>query len=70
PDGGETISRYTFSDITPASLRWDDAYSTDGGETWTHNWIMEFTRTGAKPTLAADGGPEHTFHAGGRCAAP
>jgi len=67
PDGGETISRYTFSDITPTSLRWDDAFSSDGGRSWTHGWIMEFTRTGGKPTLPPEGGPAHTFHDGSRC---
>lgn len=66
-DGSETISRYTFSDITPTSLRWDDAFSSDGGETWTNRWIMEFTRTGAKPVLDPAGGPAHTFHDGTRC---
>jgi len=70
PDGTETISRYTFSDITPDSLRWDDAFSTDGGLTWRHGWIMEFSRTAARPTLAADGGPAHTFHQGTRCDEP
>ncbi len=67
PDGTETISRYTFSDITPTSLRWDDAFSSDGGRTWTNGWIMEFTRTGPKPTLDPAGGPAHTFHDGARC---
>lgn len=69
-DGTETISRYTFSDVTSESLRWDDAFSRDGGSTWTHNWIMEFSRTAAKPTLAPSGGPGHTYHQGGRCTAP
>ena len=69
-DGTETISRYSFNDITPTSLRWDDAYSTDGGETWTNRWIMEFSRTAARPTLDLDGGPAHTFHEGDRCDAP
>ncbi|HSM04352.1 MAG TPA: hypothetical protein VK858_07010 [Longimicrobiales bacterium] len=67
PDGTETISRYTFSDVTPTSLRWDDSYSSDGGETWSHRWIMEFTRTGPKPVLDPEGGPAHTFHSGDRC---
>jgi hypothetical protein len=70
PDGTETVSRYTFSDITTDSLRWDDAFSTDGGMTWRHSWIMEFSRTAAKPTLAPEGGQAHTFHQGGRCDAP
>ena len=45
-----TISRYTFCDISPTSLRWDDAYSKDGGKTWTYDWVMEFSRTAAIPT--------------------
>lgn len=69
-DGEETISRYTFSDITPSSLRWDDAFSSDGGRTWRPNWIMEFTRTAAKPSLPPEGGPVHTYHDGGRCTDP
>jgi hypothetical protein len=67
PDGSETLSRYTFSDVTPSSLRWDDAFSSDGGDTWTNRWIMEFTRTAAKPILDPAGGEAHTFHDGARC---
>lgn len=37
-------NRYSFADITPASLRWDVAVSADAGLTWRTNWIMEFTR--------------------------
>lgn len=66
-DGSVSVSRYSFNDITPTSLRWDDAYSKDGGRTWTHNWIMEWTRTAARPTLDPAGGPAHTGHDGGRC---
>ena len=69
-DGAETISRYTFSDVTDESLRWDDAFSRDGGLTWTNNWIMEFSRTAAKPVLSLGGGPAHTSHEGARCDAP
>jgi len=32
-DGSEILTRYTFSDITDRSLRWDDAFSRDGGRT-------------------------------------
>ncbi|MCZ6650083.1 MAG: hypothetical protein O7D35_05380 [Acidobacteria bacterium] len=67
PDGTEVMSRYTFSDITATSLRWDDAFSTDGGETWSHNWVMEFTRTGPESPLPEEGGPGHTWHDGSRC---
>jgi hypothetical protein len=66
-DGRETLSRYTFSDVTDHSLRWDDAYSTDGGLTWTHSWIMEFSRTAPRAFLSSEGGDAHTYHDGSRC---
>lgn len=69
-DGEEMLSRYTFSDITDESLRWDDAYSTDDGLTWTHSWIMEFSRTAPRASLAAEGGDAHTYHDGSRCQDP
>lgn len=63
---GKQISRYTFCDISPTSLRWDDAYSKDGGKTWTNNWIMEFSRTAQKPVWPR-GDEAHTWSGGGRC---
>ena len=36
---------YVWSEITPSSARWEQAFSPDGGETWETNWIMESTRT-------------------------
>lgn len=36
--------RFTWSGITPASCRWEQAFSADGGKSWETNWIMEFTR--------------------------
>jgi hypothetical protein len=67
PDGTTSMSRYSFSDITADSLRWDDAFSSDGGKTWTNSWIMEFSRTAAQPELPFEGGPAHTYIDGGRC---
>lgn len=43
--GRDIVCRYLWCDITPDSCRWEQAYSTDKGETWETNWIMEFTRT-------------------------
>jgi hypothetical protein len=36
--------RFTWSDITPASARWEQAFSSNAGTTWKTNWIMEFQR--------------------------
>ncbi len=70
PDGGSLLARYSFSDIGPDRLRWDDAYSRDGGATWSHNWIMEFSRLGGRPEWAAEGAALPTVHDGERCDAP
>ena len=37
--------RFIWSDITPTSCKWEQAFSADGGKTWETNWIMEFART-------------------------
>ena len=44
PEGEPIVNRFTFSDITEDSLRWHNATSRDGGQTWAGSWIMEFTR--------------------------
>jgi hypothetical protein len=36
--------RFTWSRITPASARWEQAFSPDAGKTWEVNWTMEFRR--------------------------
>jgi hypothetical protein len=38
------MSRNGFSDITPDSSRFEQAFSDDAGKTWETNWIMTFTR--------------------------
>ena len=35
---------YRWSDITEHTAHWEQAFSTDGGETWETNWISDFTR--------------------------
>jgi hypothetical protein len=36
--------RFTWSEITATSARWEQAYSPDEGTTWEVNWIMRFAR--------------------------
>lgn len=36
--------RFIWSQITPISCRWEQAFSDDGGESWETNWIMDFSR--------------------------
>jgi hypothetical protein len=38
--------RFVWSQITPRSARWEQAFSTDGGESWEMNWRMDFERVG------------------------
>ena len=66
-DSTELISRYTFCDITKNSLRWDDAYSRDGGKTWSNNWIMEFNRKKQNPPTVSFDRKLNTYTEGGRC---
>ncbi len=42
--GRMIMSRNGFSDITPNSSRFEQAFSEDGGQTWETNWIMTFNR--------------------------
>ena len=43
-NGRPIVVRYIWSDITPNSAKWHQAFSDDGGRTWETNWIMEFHR--------------------------
>jgi hypothetical protein len=36
--------RFLWSEIAARSVRWEQAFSPDGGATWETNWIMRFTR--------------------------
>jgi len=36
--------RFTWSQITPNSAHWEQAFSPDGGKSWEVNWTMEFQR--------------------------
>jgi hypothetical protein len=44
-DGDTAIKvRGIWDQITPASCRWRQAVSRDGGQTWIFNWWMAWTR--------------------------
>lgn len=43
-DGRPVAVRFIWDEITPASARWRQAFSYDGGQTWEENWEMAFTR--------------------------
>lgn len=41
-NGVPVLARYVWSGRTSGSPRWEQAFSTDGGQTWETNWTMEF----------------------------
>jgi hypothetical protein len=43
-NGRMILARNCFSDITPNSSRFEQAFSDDGGKTWETNWVMTFAR--------------------------
>jgi hypothetical protein len=43
-NGRPIVVRYRWTDITPTSAHWQQAFSPDGGATWEPNWEMDFTR--------------------------
>jgi hypothetical protein len=44
-DGRAIYVRFVFSNITPTTFRFEQAFSADGGQTWEVNWRAEFTRS-------------------------
>ena len=46
-NGRQIKVRFRWSDITPNSAKWEQAFSPDGGATWESNWFMDFARVGA-----------------------
>jgi hypothetical protein len=43
-DGRAIYVRFVFSNVTPTSFRFEQAFSADGGKTWEVNWKATFTR--------------------------
>lgn len=44
-EGVPIICRYLWIRVAPDEARWEQAFSTDGGDTWETNWVAEFSRT-------------------------
>ena len=42
--GKPILVRFIWSDVTPDSAKWQQAFSDDNGKTWETNWVMEFHR--------------------------
>ncbi|GHO56862.1 hypothetical protein [Ktedonobacter robiniae] len=42
--GKHVLCRWLWSDITPTSCHWEQAFSVDGGNTWETNWVMDLSR--------------------------
>ena len=43
-DGRAISVRFVISDITPNSVRFEQAFSADGGQTWEVNWVATDSR--------------------------
>ncbi|MFD1322185.1 hypothetical protein [Micromonospora sonneratiae] len=44
-DGTPIRCRFVWSRITSTSARWEQAFSTDGEQSWETNWVMTMTRS-------------------------
>jgi hypothetical protein len=45
-EGKDIRVHYVWSEITPTSAKWQQAFSIDRERTWETNWIMELRRQG------------------------
>jgi len=57
-NGKSILVRQVWSDITPNSCRFEQAFSDDGGKTWEVNWIATDTRT-TNDSATAEISPAH-----------
>ncbi len=46
-DGKPIQVRFIWKNTGSSTARWEQAYSSDGGQTWQTNWSMEFKRPAA-----------------------
>jgi hypothetical protein len=52
-DGKIILVRHKFSDVTPKSYHFEQAFSADRGQTWEANWIADVTRTSEEPIVSS-----------------
>ena len=45
-DGRPVRVRFRWSPVSDSRAEWEQAISTDGGESWDTDWTMSFSRTG------------------------
>ena len=43
-EGRPIRTRYTWSQVTATTARWEQAFSADEGESWETNWVMTYSR--------------------------
>lgn len=53
-DGRAVYVRFVFSEVTPTTFRFEQAFSTDGGTTWEPNWVARFEREPAAGAASHD----------------
>lgn len=52
-DGMPIVVRFLWSRINADELGWEQAFSSDGGQTWETNWTMRFERAGGGPGVVS-----------------
>ena len=64
--GGDTLNgrailiRFTFTNLSPNTMRSEQAFSNDGGKTWETNWINNYTRIPDAPSTSAAKSPSQS----------
>lgn len=61
-DGRPIRVRFTWSRVTTAAPRWEQAFSADGGKTWETNWVMDMTRPDPNGVASVAGSTDHIEH--------
>jgi len=45
-EGQAIFSRFIWTVLSASACRWEQAFSSDAGQTWETNWVVDFTRVG------------------------